>query len=331
MAGTGPDLGPDFAPAPWFQEIAEGDGPAPPPRAFTARASDGVALRLAAWEGGAAGTVFLFPGRTEYAEKYGPIAGRLGAGGLSMLAIDWRGQGLSGRLLPDTGVGHVPAWLHYQRDVDAMRAAAEALGLPRPWHLLAHSMGGAIGLRALLRGLPVASCAFSAPMWGIVFAAALRPLAHGIALASRPLGLGARVAPGTGRAAYVAAATFEANLLTSDPERYAWMGAQLARHPELALGGPSLRWLDEALRETRALARLPSPAVPCLAAIGSEERIVDAATVGARIARWPNGRLDTYAGARHELMMERDAPRDAFLGNALAHFAAARAPGPAPG
>ena len=44
---------------------------------------------------------------------------------------------------------------------------ADWLALPRPWRLLAHSMGGTIGLRALTRGVPVAAAVFSAPMWGI--------------------------------------------------------------------------------------------------------------------------------------------------------------------
>lgn len=285
-------------------------------------APDGVSLRVTLLALGERGTVLLFPGRTEYAEKYGPLAAWLRGRGFSVATVDWRGQGLSARLLPDAEVGHVAAFADYQRDVAALGEAADALGLPGPRHLLAHSMGGAIGLRALLEGLPVASAAFSAPMWGIVMATGLRPVARALSWASRPLGLGSRYAPGTGPARYVDAAPFEGNLLTNDREAYAWMRRQVTGHPELALGGPSLQWLHEALVEEVALFGRPSPAVPCLCGLGSEEGIVSATVIRERMGRWPGGRLLEVAGARHELMMEAGPMRDAFLGALGEHLEA---------
>ena len=279
-------------------------------------------LRVAVLAEGRAGTVLLFAGRTEYAEKYGAVARRLRERDLAVVAIDWRGQGLSARLVPDAGVGHVAAFADYQRDVAALLAAADAEGLPAPRHLLAHSMGGLIGLRALMEGLPVASAAFSAPMWGIRLVAGLRPVARALGWASRPLGLGARYAPGTGPASYIAAAPFAGNLLTRDPEAYALMRAQVAAHPDLALGGPSLQWLHEALAEGAALSRRASPGVACLCGLGSDERIVDPAAIRSRMARWPGGRLMVQRDALHELLMERAEPREAFLGAVADHFAA---------
>ena len=63
--------------------------------------SDGVRVRVAVWGRDAPkGTVLLFPGRTEYVEKYGRAAGDLLARGFATVAIDWRGQGLADRLQP---------------------------------------------------------------------------------------------------------------------------------------------------------------------------------------------------------------------------------------
>ena len=139
--------------APFHAEVADAPGEA---RSSWVAAPDGVRLRVTLLARGASGTVLLFPGRTEYAEKYGPVARHLGAAGLSVLTIDWRGQGLSARLLANAEIGHVVAFADYQGDVAALVGAADALGLPGPRHLLAHSMGGAIGLRALMDGLPAA-------------------------------------------------------------------------------------------------------------------------------------------------------------------------------
>jgi lysophospholipase len=259
----------------------------------------------------ARGTILLFPGRTEFIEKYGRAARDLDARGYGTLVIDWRGQGLSDRLTGDTLAGHVGSFDDYQTDVAAMVRAAEALDAPRPWHLLAHSMGGAIGLAAVMRGLPVATCAFSAPMWGIRMRAALRPLAWSLGWASRPVGLGHRYAPSTGPDSYVLTAPFEANDLTRDAEMHAHMVAQLTAHPELALGGPSLTWLFAALRECRRLHALPSPALPCLTLLGTDERIVDTARIDARMARWPGAKLMRLEGALHEPMMDTPETRGA--------------------
>ena len=289
-------------------------------------ADDGARLRLAAWPAGGRGTVLILPGRTEYIEKYGPAAGELAARGFAAAVIDWRGQGLSDRLLEDAETGHVLEFGDYQRDLAAALAAMRGLGLPEPLFLLAHSMGGCIGLRALMSGFPVRAAVFSAPMWGIRIAQALRPVAWALSLGARRLGQGHRYAPGTGPVNYVAMAEFADNVLTTDPEMYAFMRGQIAAEPSLALGGPSLHWLHEALKETAALRRLPSPVLPALTVLGSRERVVDPRPIHARMARWPGGRLDLVPGAEHEVMMEVEPIRTAFYVAAAAWFATAGAP-----
>ena len=105
------------------------------------------------------------------------------------------GQGLADRLLADRRVGHVGRFTDYQMDVAAMVKAARALDLPQPYYLLAHSMGGCIGLRALMEDLPVAACAFTGPMWGIQMASTTRPAAWALSWSSARLGFGHHLAP----------------------------------------------------------------------------------------------------------------------------------------
>ncbi|SIO12747.1 lysophospholipase [Rhodovulum sp. ES.010] len=318
--------------APLYNDIAEGPGDA---GAFWIMAADGIRLRLAVWGAtGARATVLLFPGRTEYVEKYGRAAADLAARGFATVAIDWRGQGLADRLHDDPVLGHVDRFAAYQRDVEAMARAAGALGLPRPFHLLAHSMGGCIGLRALHGGLDVASVVFTAPMWGIRMPPLMRPAAWMISAASRPLGLGSRVTPGRGAAAYVEASDFDDNELTGDAEMYGYMRRQIAARPEMALGGPSLSWLHEALRETRALVRMPPPPLPALTYLGSDERIVCPNAIRTVKGVWPSGTLREIEGARHEVMMEGASVRDRVFDEVAEHFlrhAAPRAPLGGPG
>lgn len=283
---------------------------------------DETRLRLGIWNEGTKGSIFLFPGRTEYIEKYGPAAREFAARGYSTLTIDWRGQGLADRLCGDPTLGHVGAFGDYQLDVQTMIRAAIHLELPKPWYLVAHSMGGCIGLRALLNGLPVNAAVFSAPMWGIQINKLVKPLAWAIGWSSRMIGRAESFVPGTDGANYVLSKPFEGNALTTDRGMFDFMRTHLLRHPELGLGGPSLNWVFEALRECADLARQPAPAVQTIAFLGTREKIVDPAAIGKRMARWPNGKLCMIEGAEHEVMMETEEIRRRIFDITTAHFAA---------
>ena len=132
-------------------------------------------VRAAVWPGGARGAVFLCSGRTEYIEKYGRVIGELTARGFSVVTCDWRGQGLSDRALADPMKGHVGDFAEYQRDVEAVLASPEAAAVGPTRVMICHSMGGAIGLRALVDGrVAPEAVIFSAPMFGLTLSTALR-------------------------------------------------------------------------------------------------------------------------------------------------------------
>ncbi len=307
--------------APFFADLA--DGP-PGGTAVWFHAADGVRLRAGHWPGGMKGTVLLIPGRTEYIEKYGPAAQDLAVRGYATLCIDVRGQGLADRLMDDPLKGHVADFADYQLDMQALLALAQQIGCVAPFFLLSHSMGGAIGLRSLIQGMPLRAAAFSAPMWGVQVPAVTRPFAHHIARAMMAIGRGLAYAPTTGPAPYVQRAGFAGNTLTTDRSMWEMMVAHLAAQPRLSLGGPTVAWLEAAFTECRDLARLPSPNVPCYCAIGTGERIVATGPIRRRMARWPGGALDIYPGAEHEVMMESPAIRTRFFDAVAALFDANR-------
>ena len=293
------------APAPFFAEIAEVEAPA----ACAMLDAGGARVRAAVWTPagqGVRGHVLLFPGRTEYLEKYGRVVARLRAAGFGVASIDWRGQGLSDRD-PSVGrLGHVERFADFQRDIDALLAWEAVAALPGPRLLLCHSMGGCIGLRALVAGRVAPQAAiFSAPMWGLALGRVAGLAVRALARAAVALGRGRSPTPGDGAdGTYVLDQPFEGNLLTSDPEHYAWMQAQARAHPELTLAAPTFHWLNEAFREMRALRRATPPPVPRLLLLGTDEAIVSAAAIREHAARWPQAELAELPGARHEGLME---------------------------
>lgn len=303
-----------LSPAPFYSDIADGpDGGS----AYWLTTSDGVRIRMGVWNGGDKGTVLLFPGRTEYIEKYGRAAKGFAARGFSTVAVDWRGQGLADRALDNPMIGHVADFRDFQTDIASVLAAMPQLSLPEPMLLLGHSMGGCIGLRALMEGLPVTGAIFTGPMWDIKLDPLRRSAGWALSSASRHLKFDHMLAPGTVEASYVSVHAFEDNFLTRDESMYDYMRDQIAAYPELSLGGPSYAWLHEALKECRTLAARPCPDVPIVTFLGTNERIVDTPAIHDRMARWHNGALRMVEGAEHEVIMDYPEVQDDVYNTAL--------------
>lgn len=300
--------------------MAEAGALGPGSTTFALAAPDGVRLRAAVLAGaGARGLVVLLQGRTEFIEKYADVAAAFAERGLGVATLDWRGQGGSARPVGHPRKGHVDSFDAYQRDLAALLAHGPVAGLPGPRVMVAHSMGGAIGLRALAAGgHGFAAAIFSAPMWGVSmpFQGGLRMLARGACA----LGLGRVYARMSGDTPYVETG-FDGNVLTADPDQFARLVALARARPELMLGAPTLGWLNAAFDEMAAL-RAVALATPSLLLVGGDEAVVSPAEI-ARRASAGGHRLVRIDGARHETFFETPARR-AVLWRAIDDFLAAR-------
>ena len=306
-----------FKRAPLYEDIANcpSDG-----ETYWIKAEDGVRIRLAIWPQGSKGTVLFFSGRTEYIEKYGEAAAEFNGRGFAFATLDWRGQGLSDRPCKDRALCHVGAFAEFQHDVAAARRAISVLGAPEPVYLLAHSMGGCIGLRSLHEGLDVHAAVFSGPMWRIFLGPYARRIALGVTGIAKLVGLGDRYVFGTNSRNYLHVANPGKNALTSDPDMFLMLRSQIEIRPELATGGPSYSWLNAALRECNALLVEQPPDYPILTLMGTRERVVDPKAVRIILSRWPRGHLEHVPEARHEIMMENSEIKKYFYGRVSDFF-----------
>ena len=265
---------------------------------------DGVRVRVSIWSGGTKGTIIIFPGRTEFIEKYGAVAERFTKMGYSVAAIDWRGQGIADRVHKERQMGHVEDFIDYQQDVTQLMAAIAEADLPRPFTMLGHSMGGAIGLRSLQDGLDLDATIFSGPMWGIFLPPAIKLVARITLAILPPLGFANMLAPTRTLSNYVEVSPFKGNSLTSDKDAFEFMKFQMETYPELGLGGPSVHWLSEATTECAQLVRNGPAKQRCLCLCGRNEKIVNTKSIDNVMARWKNGHLVYLPGAQHEVFME---------------------------
>ena len=296
-------------------------GPGSEPLAL--RASDGVALRAALRvppEGAPRGLLALLHGRTEFLEKHAPVAAALAARGFAVASTDWRGQGGSARALRDGRRGHVTDFDAYRRDLAALLAAPAAAAVPGPRVMLAHSMGGAVGLGALARGVgDFRAAIFSAPMWELAIGPVSEAAARALSRAAVALGLGGRYVPGARPDVPYALRGFADNALTADPDRFAEIAAVTRQAGDRALAGPTLGWLNAAFAEIDALADLRCPA-PALVFVGSDEAVVSPGAIAAR-ARADGMTHVVVPGGRHEVFFETP-PRRAQVWAAIDRFLA---------
>ena len=297
-------------------------GAAPPPggQGEWFRGAGGLRLRAAMWTPSALvaakprGTVVLSTGRTEPIEKYFELIGNLLARGFCVLAHDWRGQGLSARLLPDRLKGHARAVEEFLDDYGRLLEAFETRA-PKPWIMIGHSMGATLNLMTLEAGETRFSGALlcspmlriktgKRSMWSVKLAARWN-LRHGKAGeyvlddADDPFDH-----------------TFENDALTSDETRYELWRQQLYACPHLAVGGPTWGWLAFALDAgERALKPKALKAVKIPVAIvqaGEDDRVWKQTNKWAA-RRLSRGRYVEVTGSKHEVIMETDALRGVFL------------------
>lgn len=321
------------------EAAVESDAPAPPPRVFDlvslARnpvpsggvvggfaSFDGLQLRFARWDatrGPRRGTACIFPGRTEFIEKYFETIADLRRRGFAVAILDWRGQGASDRLLPDRRKGHVASFDDYDADVTRFMKDVVLPDCPPPYIALAHSMGGNILLRnATVPGSWFDRMVLSAPM--VAFHDAKIGFPQGLArVYAGTLGLGflptSRQYVWGGGPHPEEAQEFDGNPLTSDHERFMRNRQMLEQAPHLALGAPTIGWLRAAYR---SIARLNDPIyptqvrVPLLLVGAGDDRIVSSLAIEQFAARLKVGARVVIAGARHEILQERDEIRQRF-------------------
>ena len=280
------------------------------------RTSDGIELRFARWNslGGNRGTVCVFNGRGEFIEKYFETVNELRQRGFAVATMDWRGQGHSSRQLPDRRKGHVENFSQYETDVDALMQQVVLRGCPPPYLALAHSTGGAVLLRIAHSGKPwFERFVFSAPMIDLAGMSGSL-LAHGLARTLRFLGRAEMYMPGPNNSPDQSP-RFEGNDLTSDKGRFDRNVAIVNAEPTLAIGPPTVAWLNAAFdafipfRDPKYPSEIHRPTL--ILAAGADT-IVSIPAIKQFAAHLPAGSQGVIEGARHEILQEQDSRRTQF-------------------
>lgn len=261
------------------------------------------------------GTVVLLGGRNECIEKYFETIRDLAARGFGVAILDWRGQGGSDRLIRDRQRGYVRSFRDYTADLEQF---FEEIVLPDcrgPYYILAHSAGAVIALLAApsmvnrVRRMVLIAPFLTLPDLPVSIGTVRRICSFFCAL-----GLGWLYAAWGPRPRHTL--PFEANKVTSDPQRYRRNTRIYEEYPQMALGGPTIRWLQAAAKASAAISDPDFMAriqVPLLIIAAGADQVVSTRAVEAYARNLRLGSLLMIDGAKHEILQEADLYREQFL------------------
>ncbi len=275
---------------------------------------DGAKLRVAAFPVAAAkGTVMLLTGWSEFIEKYIEVVTDLQSRGFNVAMMDWRGQGLSSRMLPAVPEkGHILSFGTHEGDLKYVAEHFLKLRFSGAYYLMAHSMGAAIGLLVLSDGYDLFDRAiFSSPMTRIFPEFMKRIIVRFLARTGTVIGMERTSLPFVREHAR----KFEGNNLTHDERRHTMYRRLLDAAPNAALHGPTFGWLNAAVE---ALFRLNKPGcldnvnIPVQIVAAGSDHTVDGHNSKRLADQYPGIDIVVVNDAYHELLMETDEYRDQF-------------------
>lgn len=288
----------------------------PPPdgaEAFDFTAADGGRLRGATFAArDSRACIILMAGRSEFIEKYFEVVRDLQARRFSVAMMDWRGQGLSERLLPIREKGHITDFGAYVSD---LRLFTEEVAMKRfggPYILMTHSMGGAPALQLLGDGYDkFVAGVLCAPMTRLYRNPAMRAVVRAMAQIACGVGASRRSVIGVEEHSM----KFEGNVLTSDRRRHDRFRKLQAAAPNAIIREPTYGWLKaavEAMDDLHRPDRFENLRTPILIVSAENDRLVDSLDHALLAARSPLIKRVEIKGALHEIMMEADEYRAAY-------------------
>jgi lysophospholipase len=255
-------------------------------------------------------TVVILTGYAEPAEKWFETARHLNKDGYTVWVLERQGQGGSERLTPLRDVGHVDS---FEPDAAAVRALVNVVIRPkgdRPLVVLAHADGGLVALRAVETGLPADGVILSSPVFALPPSPAQTTQ---VAVWASRLKLGWIRPPGAAGWSRDAPVGVAAGM-TDDMTRGAVQQAWLTANPDLRMGSPSVGWQAALIEASeRARADVAGVRAPVLMLHGGKDRLTTPAILASACAALADCRAAALPAGHHDLHMESDAVRDAWL------------------
>jgi len=272
---------------------------------------DGIKIRICHWindSKGTKGTILLQQGHNEFIEKYFETIQEFLDRNYSVIAFDWRGQGMSDHQIEDIHKSYIRNYERHDKDLKYVLDEIIENNFPKPLIGIGHSMGGCLMLSAFHdQPKRFSKGILSAPMLGFKNERFLRTASSIMNILRRDTDYLLGSKPNMG-----IETPFEKNDLTTDPIRYDRIIKLVRKHPDIRLWGVTnsfAKAVNKRFKIMRSKNWAEKINLNVLIINSLDDSVVDANKTRKMSDRMQNCEVVDFEGCMHEIFMEKDIHR----------------------
>ena len=283
--------------------------------------NDGIKIRVCHWlqkKGKSAGTIFLQQGHNEFIEKYYETIQEFIDRGYSVICFDWRGQGMSERMIDNINKSYITDFKRHDKDLEKILKEIIDPFFSKPLIGIGHSMGGCLMLSAFhSHPTKFTHGILSSPMLGFKNENFLRTASSIMNFFKKDTDYLIGSKPNMG-----IETPFKENDLTSDKERYKRTQMLVRKRPSIRLWGVTNSFA-KAVNKRFKIIRKKNWAekidTNILIINSLNDKVVFSKKTIEMSKRLKNCDLINFDNCEHEIFMEKDIYRD-ILWNKIDNF-----------
>jgi len=275
---------------------------------------DGIKIRVCHWlqkKEKSTGTILLQQGHNEFIEKYYETIQEFISRGYSVICFDWRGQGMSERMIDDINKSFIIDFKRHDKDLEKILEEIIDPFFPKPLIGIGHSMGGCLMLSAFHNHPKKFDYGIlSAPMLGFKNENFLRTASSLMNFFRKDTDYLIGSKPNMG-----IETPFEENDLTTDQKRYKRTQMLVRKMPSIRLWGVTNSFA-KAVNKRFKLIRSKNWAeqinLKILIINSLKDRVVYSKKISEMSKRLKNSTIIDFDNCEHEVFMEKDEYRNKF-------------------
>ena len=276
--------------------------------------NDGIRIRVCHWINTSIkskGTILLQQGHNEFIEKYYETIQEFLDKNYSVIAFDWRGQGMSDHQLDDIHKAFISDFKRHDQDLKYILEKIIQNNFPKPLIGIGHSMGGCLMLSAFYdHPNTFSKGVLSAPMLGFKNEKFLKVASSFMNVFRKDTDYLLGSKPNMG-----IETTFEDNDLTSDEKRYKRIQNLVRKKPIIRLWGVTngfAKAVNNRFKVIRQKNWVESIDLKILIINSLEDRVVSSDKTIDISARLRKSTLINFENCEHEILMEKNQHRERF-------------------
>jgi len=282
---------------------------------------DGINIRVCFWvnkNNNPKGTILLQQGHNEFIEKYYETIEEFIERDFSVIAFDWRGQGMSDHQINDVHKAYINDFDRHDQDLKYILNEVIKDNFPKPLIGIGHSMGGCLMLSAFHNHPGFFSKGIlSAPMLGFKNERFLKAASSIMNIFRKDTDYLLGSKPNMGKET-----PFNENDLTSDRKRYQRALELVRKRPSIRLWGVTnafAKAVNKRFKTIRKKNWVEEINTEILIINNIKDRVVDSKKTKEVTKRLVNKKIIEFYETEHEIFMEKDNYREK-LWNSIDNF-----------